>query len=157
MSQPSHPPKKGPAKEKHGAGSGSSSAAGPKSGPNLLIILDGFGYREESTDNAINNATTPTWDTLWQNQPHTLISGSGEDVGLPAGQMGNSEVGHMNLGAGRVIYQDFTRINRAIEQKEFGNNRAFNSTFKRLQKNGLKAFGHTGLLYRIKQKVCVWR
>ena len=66
----------------------------------LLVILDGFGYREDSTDNAIAQANTPTWDQLWANRPHTLISGSGEDVGLPAGQMGNSEVGHMNLGAG---------------------------------------------------------
>ena len=83
---------------------------------NLLVILDGFGYREETTNNAIALADTPTWDNLWQQHPHTLISGSGEDVGLPAGQMGNSEVGHMNLGAGRVIYQDYTRIDHAISQ-----------------------------------------
>ena len=63
----------------------------------LLVILDGFGYREEATDNAIAQAHTPTWDALWATRPHTLISGSGEDVGLPAGQMGNSEVGHMIL------------------------------------------------------------
>mgnify|MGYP006257784153 CR=1 FL=1 len=81
----------------------------------LLVILDGFGYREDSTDNAIAQANTPTWDQLWATRPRTLISGSGEDVGLPAGQMGNSEVGHMNLGAGRVIYQDFTRINQSID------------------------------------------
>ena len=88
----------------------------------LLVILDGFGYREEVKDNAIAQAHTPTWDTLWATRPHTLISGSGEDVGLPAGQMGNSEVGHMVLGAGRVIHQDFSRINSAIEQGDFGQN-----------------------------------
>ena len=94
----------------------------------LLVILDGFGYREDSTDNAIAQANTPTWDQLWATRPHTLISGSGEDVGLPAGQMGNSEVGHMNLGAGRVIYQDFTRINQSIEKGEFAENPAINHT-----------------------------
>jgi 2,3-bisphosphoglycerate-independent phosphoglycerate mutase len=94
----------------------------------LLVILDGFGYREDSTDNAIAQARTPTWDRLWAERPHTLISGSGEDVGLPAGQMGNSEVGHMNLGAGRVIYQDFSRINQSIEQGEFSNNSVINET-----------------------------
>ncbi len=104
---------------------------------NLLVVLDGFGYNEATDHNAIALADTPTWDALWANQPHTLISGSGEDVGLPAGQMGNSEVGHMNLGAGRVVYQDFTRINRAIEQGEFVNNRSINAAFKKLdQSNG---------------------
>jgi len=102
---------------------------------NLLVVLDGFGYRTDPEDNAIVQAQTPTWDGLWASRPRTLISGSGEDVGLPAGQMGNSEVGHMNLGAGRVIYQDFTRINRAIEQGEFANNRTLNTTFKRLNAN----------------------
>ncbi|MEM7101259.1 MAG: 2,3-bisphosphoglycerate-independent phosphoglycerate mutase [Pseudomonadota bacterium] len=101
----------------------------------LLVILDGFGHREDSQDNAIHQASTPIWDALWQDSPHTLISGSGEDVGLPTGQMGNSEVGHMNLGAGRVVYQDYTRINRAIDQGEFGKNRAFNNTFKKLKAN----------------------
>ena len=103
---------------------------------NLLVVLDGFGYNEESTHNAIAKANTPNWDRLWAEQPHTLISGSGSDVGLPDGQMGNSEVGHMNLGAGRVIYQDFTRINRAIEQNEFMDNRAFNETFNKLEQSG---------------------
>ncbi len=103
---------------------------------NLLVVLDGFGYNESADHNAIAQADTPTWDRLWAQQPHTLISGSGEDVGLPDGQMGNSEVGHMNLGAGRVIYQDFTRINRAIEQGEFLKNRTLNATFKKLEKSG---------------------
>ena len=99
---------------------------------NLLVILDGFGYREDTAHNAIALAHTPTWDGLWQNQPRTVISGSGEDVGLPAGQMGNSEVGHMNLGAGRVIFQDYTRINHAIAQGEFENNRALNTALQKV-------------------------
>ncbi|GAB3284575.1 2,3-bisphosphoglycerate-independent phosphoglycerate mutase [Parahaliea aestuarii] len=90
--------------------------------PTVLIVLDGFGYREDSRDNAIANASTPVWDRLWREQPHTLISGSGLDVGLPAGQMGNSEVGHMSLGAGRVIYQNITRIDKAIEDGSFDQN-----------------------------------
>ncbi|NKC00679.1 MAG: 2,3-bisphosphoglycerate-independent phosphoglycerate mutase [Pseudomonadales bacterium] len=102
---------------------------------NLLVVLDGFGYREAEEHNAIALADTPEWDRLWAEQPHTLISGSGEDVGLPPGQMGNSEVGHMNLGAGRVIYQDFTRIDRAISQGEFKNNRAIKAAFKKVDKS----------------------
>lgn len=92
--------------------------------PHVLIILDGFGHREPAEDNAISNANTPNWDKLWQQQPHTLISGSGMDVGLPEGQMGNSEVGHMNLGAGRVVYQDFTRVTKAIADGDFFSNPA---------------------------------
>ncbi len=90
--------------------------------PHVLIILDGFGHRTETQFNAIAHANTPTWDKLWKERPHTLISASGMDVGLPKGQMGNSEVGHMNLGAGRVVYQDFTRITKAIEDHTFGDN-----------------------------------
>lgn len=103
---------------------------------NLLVVLDGFGYREAQEHNAIALAETPEWDRLWAEQPRTLISGSGEDVGLPPGQMGNSEVGHMSLGAGRVIYQDFTRIDRAISQGEFKNNRAIKAAFRKLDKSG---------------------
>ena len=85
----------------------------------VLIVLDGWGYREETRDNAIANGNTPVWDRLWRDNPHTLVSGSGLDVGLPAGQMGNSEVGHMSLGAGRVIYQNITRIDQAIADGSF--------------------------------------
>ncbi|WP_105264594.1 2,3-bisphosphoglycerate-independent phosphoglycerate mutase [Pseudoalteromonas sp. T1lg76] len=92
--------------------------------PLVLMILDGWGYREESESNAILAANTPVLDKLWQQCPHTLISGSGMDVGLPDGQMGNSEVGHVNLGAGRVVYQDFTRITKAIEDGTFATNPA---------------------------------
>ncbi len=93
--------------------------------PTVLIVLDGWGYREETQDNAIANADTPVWDRLWRDSPHTLVSGSGLDVGLPAGQMGNSEVGHMSLGSGRVIYQNITRIDKAIEDGSFYENPAY--------------------------------
>ena len=90
--------------------------------PLVLLILDGWGYREEVNNNAIAQANTPVMDRLWQDYPHTLISGSGLDVGLPDGQMGNSEVGHVNLGSGRVVYQDFTRITKAISDGDFFSN-----------------------------------
>lgn len=90
--------------------------------PLVLLILDGWGYREERESNAILQANTPVMDKLWAEYPHTLISGSGLDVGLPDGQMGNSEVGHVNLGSGRVVYQDFTRITKAIQDGDFFTN-----------------------------------
>lgn len=90
--------------------------------PLVLLILDGWGYREDTRNNAIAQANTPVMDQLWRDYPHTLISGSGLDVGLPDGQMGNSEVGHVNLGSGRVVYQDFTRITKAISDGDFFSN-----------------------------------
>ena len=90
--------------------------------PLVLLILDGWGYREETDNNAIAQADTPVMDRLWHDYPHTLISGSGLDVGLPDGQMGNSEVGHVNLGSGRIVYQDFTRITKAIDDGDFFTN-----------------------------------
>ncbi|MDP2244690.1 2,3-bisphosphoglycerate-independent phosphoglycerate mutase [Pseudomonas sp.] len=90
--------------------------------PLVLIILDGFGHSDSTEYNAIHAANTPVYDHLRATQPHSLISGSGMDVGLPDGQMGNSEVGHMNLGAGRVVYQDFTRVTKAIRDGEFFDN-----------------------------------
>ncbi len=87
--------------------------------PMALVILDGYGHREESQHNAIANANTPVLDGLFANQPNTLISASGMDVGLPDGQMGNSEVGHTNIGAGRIVYQDLTRITKSIADDEF--------------------------------------
>lgn len=93
--------------------------------PTVLIILDGWGHREERRDNAIANANTPTWDRLWREAPHTLISGSGLDVGLPEGQMGNSEVGHMSLGSGRVVFQSISRIDLAISDGSFNSNPAY--------------------------------
>ena len=94
-----------------------------KSGkPLVLLILDGWGYREDPADNAIVQANTPVMDRLWRDCPHSLISGSGMDVGLPDGQMGNSEVGHVNLGSGRVVYQELTRITKAISDGDFFEN-----------------------------------
>jgi 2,3-bisphosphoglycerate-independent phosphoglycerate mutase len=93
--------------------------------PTLLVILDGFGYRQAPENNAIFHAQTPTFDRLWKAGESTLVSGSGLDVGLPAGQMGNSEVGHMSLGSGRIIYQSITRIDKAIEDGTFTANPAF--------------------------------
>jgi len=90
--------------------------------PVLLLILDGWGHREEREDNAIAQASAPNWRRLLAECPHTLIQTSGTFVGLPDGQMGNSEVGHMNLGAGRIVYQDLTRIDHAIETGEFFDN-----------------------------------
>jgi 2,3-bisphosphoglycerate-independent phosphoglycerate mutase len=85
----------------------------PTPRPVMLAILDGWGWREEKADNAIRLAHTPTFDRLWSTCPHALLRTSGLDVGLPAGQMGNSEVGHMNIGAGRVVMQDLPRISQA--------------------------------------------
>ncbi|MTJ01589.1 2,3-bisphosphoglycerate-independent phosphoglycerate mutase [Idiomarina piscisalsi] len=90
--------------------------------PLVLLILDGWGYREDAPDNAISNAQTPVMDRLWEQYPHCLVDGSGGAVGLPDGQMGNSEVGHVNLGAGRIVYQDFTRISQAISDRSFFKN-----------------------------------
>lgn len=87
-----------------------------------LLILDGWGYSEDTAHNAILAAHTPNWDRLWRKCPHTLIRTSGSAVGLPAGQMGNSEVGHLNLGAGRVVYQEFTRVSRSIRTGSFFTN-----------------------------------
>ena len=90
--------------------------------PYVLIILDGFGHSETSDSNAIKAARTPHWHQILAENANGLISGSGEDVGLPDGQMGNSEVGHMNLGAGRVVYQDFTRVTKSIRDGDFFTN-----------------------------------
>src|SRR5690606_18612274 len=90
--------------------------------PTALIILDGWGYREEAANNALHHAQTPFWDKIWRERPHTLIQTSGLSVGLPEGQMGNSEVGHMNLGAGRVVYQSLTRIDKDMADGTFAQN-----------------------------------
>ena len=87
-----------------------------------LIILDGWGIGDKSKSDAVFNANTPFMDSLIENHPHAKLSTSGEDVGLPDGQMGNSEVGHMNIGAGRIVYQELTRINKSIRDGEFYKN-----------------------------------
>ena len=90
--------------------------------PVVLLILDGWGYSEDTHYNAITAARKPVWDRLWSACPHTLIRTSGAAVGLPGDQMGNSEVGHLNLGSGRVVYQEFTRVSRSIKTGSFFNN-----------------------------------
>jgi 2,3-bisphosphoglycerate-independent phosphoglycerate mutase len=111
-------------------------------GPALLLILDGWGHRDNPAHNAIALAKTPVWDRLMATCPHTLIHTSGMKVGLPDGQMGNSEVGHMNLGAGRVVYQSLTRINKAISDGEFFENPV-------LQEAISQALTHDGALHII--------
>ncbi|PVZ10307.1 MULTISPECIES: 2,3-bisphosphoglycerate-independent phosphoglycerate mutase [unclassified Pseudomonas] len=113
--------------------------------PLVLIILDGFGHSEHHENNAVYSAKKPNLDRLIAQQPNGLISGSGEDVGLPDGQMGNSEVGHMNLGAGRVVYQDFTRVTKAIRDGEFFSNELLVGAVDKAVKAG-KAVHLMGLL-----------
>ncbi|MAS41157.1 MAG: phosphoglycerate mutase (2,3-diphosphoglycerate-independent) [Porticoccaceae bacterium] len=102
----------------------------------LLLILDGWGHSDRAEHNAIRAARAPVWNRLWAEHPHTLISGSGEAVGLPAGQMGNSEVGHMTIGAGRVLHQTLTRINAALAGGEFETNPAYLSAIDRALARG---------------------
>lgn len=104
--------------------------------PMALVILDGWGSREDNANNAIANANTPVLDNLFANQPNTLISASGMDVGLPDGQMGNSEVGHTNIGAGRVVYQDLTRITKSIADGEFSQTPALVDAMDKAIKTG---------------------
>src|SRR5699024_541647 len=108
-----------------------------------IIILDGFGLREEEKGNAVKQANTPNFDRLWDTYPHNQLRASGEAVGLPKGQMGNSEVGHLNIGAGRIVYQSLTRINNAIEDGTFFNIEAFTKTMEQAKKGGhaLHIFG----------------
>lgn len=115
----------------------------PSVTPVLLIILDGFGYRPEAKDNAISAAHKPNWDKFWAGYPHTLIHASEAAVGLPKGQMGNSEVGHLNIGAGRVIYQEFTRIERAIQSGHFEQNYVLREVLDKVKANhaALHVFG----------------
>src|SRR3954453_12746578 len=96
----------------------------PAPRPVMLVILDGWGWREEVADNAVRQAHTPTFDALWAAGPHAFLRTSGHDVGLPDGQMGNSEVGHLNLGAGSVVKQDLARIDGAIADGSFYENPA---------------------------------
>lgn len=106
--------------------------------PLVLCILDGCGIRKESDGNAFKNANKPTFDYLWNNFPHSLLEASGKQVGLPVGQMGNSEVGHMNIGAGRVVYQPLEIINNAIEDKSFYSNEKIINVINHVKKNNSK-------------------
>ncbi len=103
--------------------------------PVLLIILDGFGYREDADHNAILAARKPNWDKLWREYPHTLLNASEKFVGLPSLQMGNSEVGHLNIGAGRVVYQDLSRVDVDIEDGRFYTNPALSEAVALTKRN----------------------
>jgi 2,3-bisphosphoglycerate-independent phosphoglycerate mutase len=113
--------------------------------PLVLLILDGFGVSDETEHNAIAHAHTPFWDRCWQDFPHTLLTGSGDAVGLPLGQMGNSEVGHLTMGAGRVVPQDFSRITKAIESGEIDKNPVLQKLGEQVRKKD-KAVHLMGLL-----------
>ncbi|NVJ90371.1 MAG: 2,3-bisphosphoglycerate-independent phosphoglycerate mutase [Methylocystaceae bacterium] len=104
--------------------------------PTVLCILDGWGQRQEITDNAIALAETPTWDRLMRDYPTTALDASADKVGLPAGQMGNSEVGHMNLGAGRVVMQNLPRIDKAVAENSLGDTQALKDMIAALKKSG---------------------
>jgi len=111
--------------------------------PVALIILDGFAFRDEVKGNAVAQANKPNFDRFWNQYPHATLQASGEAVGLPEGQMGNSEVGHLNIGAGRVVYQSLTRVNVAIRDHEFEQNETFLDAMKHVKENGtaLHLFG----------------
>ncbi len=113
--------------------------------PVILLILDGFGHNEQTIDNAIAQANTPNLDALKKSFPHTLINASEHYVGLPDGQMGNSEVGHLNMGAGRIVFQDFERINNSISSGEFFKQAALIKALQNLKANN-KALHIFGLL-----------
>lgn len=114
--------------------------------PIVLVILDGWGISNERNGNAISNAKTPCVNNFYENYPHTTLETSGETVGLPHGQMGNSEVGHLSIGSGRIIYQELTRINKAIENEELFKNPTLINAFKNVKDNPQKAVHIMGLL-----------
>ncbi|CAN5382910.1 2,3-bisphosphoglycerate-independent phosphoglycerate mutase [soil metagenome] len=102
----------------------------------LLIILDGFGISDDPSVSAIDKANKPFYDSLIKKYPNAHLSASGEDVGLPAGQFGNSEVGHLNIGAGRIVWQELTRVNKSIREKDFFSNPVLVEAFEKARKNG---------------------
>src|SRR5688572_2183774 len=104
--------------------------------PAMLAVLDGWGWREDPADNAVRLARRPTFDRLWSTAPHSLLQTSGLEVGLPAGQMGKSEVAHLNIGAGRVVMQELPRINNAAESGEIARQPALQSLVAKLKKSG---------------------
>ena len=108
----------------------------PVTRPVALLVLDGWGYRAQRDGNAIALAETPAWDALWQRRSRTLLDASGLAVGLPEGQMGNSEVGHLNLGAGRVVMQDLVRVSQAVRDGAFYANAAFRDACARVKARG---------------------
>ena len=104
--------------------------------PALLVIMDGFGLAPQGADNAVAAASTPFIDSLYEKYPHTTLGASGEDVGLPDGQMGNSEVGHLNIGAGRIVFQELSRINNAIKDGSIKTNEVFTKTMDDVAASG---------------------
>src|SRR5579859_3861722 len=104
--------------------------------PVMLVVMDGWGWREEAADNAVRQASTPTFDRLWATCPHAFLHTSGKDVGLPPGQMGNSEVGHLNIGAGRVVVQDLPRIDEAIANGEIRRAPALVNLIEQMRQSG---------------------
>src|SRR5882672_8896148 len=104
--------------------------------PVMLVIMDGWGWREDPADNAILQARTPAFDRLWATCPHAFLRTSGKDVGLPPGQMGNSEVGHLNIGAGRLVLQDLPRSNQAVEDGSIAKMPALAGLIARLRQTG---------------------
>ncbi len=104
--------------------------------PVVLCVLDGWGFREDASDNAITRAKTPVFKKYWETSPHALLDASETFVGLPKGQIGNSEVGHMNLGAGRVIFQDLPMIDRAIAAGDLASNKALQALIAQLRETG---------------------
>ena len=111
----------------------------------LLMILDGWGIGKNDSTNAIYTAGQPNIDALMAKYPHSQLSASGEDVGLPAGQMGNSEVGHLNIGAGRVVYQDLVKINKACQNRTLLENKEVKAVYDYAKESG-KALHFMGLL-----------
>src|SRR5690625_3996434 len=106
--------------------------------PVALIILDGFALYDRTEGNAVAQANKPNFDRYWAEYPHTTLTASGEAVGLPDGQMGNSEVGHLNIGAGRIVYQDLTRITKSIKDGEFYDNETLLDAVRHAKQNGTK-------------------
>ncbi len=106
--------------------------------PVAIIILDGFALRDEVNGNAVAQAKKPNFDRYWNTYPHTTLTACGEAVGLPQGQMGNSEVGHLNIGAGRIVYQDLTRISKSIREGEFYDNETLLGAVRHAKQNGKK-------------------
>ena len=104
--------------------------------PYALIIMDGFGINERHEGNAIYSAKTPNLDKYMKEGPHSIVHASGMDVGLPDGQMGNSEVGHTNIGAGRIVYQELTRITKSINDGDFFENPALCAAMENCKTNG---------------------
>jgi 2,3-bisphosphoglycerate-independent phosphoglycerate mutase len=111
-------------------------ASRQKRRPVMLVVLDGWGWRDEVADNAVRQAKTPTFDRLWETGPHAFLRTSGRDVGLPDGQMGNSEVGHLNIGAGRVVMQDLPRIGDAVASGEIKRAPALTGLIDKLKRSG---------------------